>query len=484
MNTALLTLVSMSLAWAADAPPMKTEVPFSNAANVQMQVDAATLQLATHPLNVLSDNHLVVMEYEAWFGPNAVPFEGLAAVPTLSSASMKAVGRIGYDSSDPAVIKQHVAWMRKIGVDAIILDESNAVSCAYAQDVAALCSGQGGQEQHDRLQNIIKNNVAIYDYYRDNNVPIKIIPLLDGQDEHGIVADAGGASTLEKQLRHWKAVMDSHPNQVVYYQGKPLIQIYGGTPFKLAMQTAVNKTLANTGLSGAFTVRFTTGYTDDQSNLYARVPGLAGVRQMSTNLWSFLDRFRVELGMLPTYSVSGGVVENLTVTSAFPGKPDWNAPSTGQRSAGVLNAFMDVAKKLRPTFLIINQFNEYVQPDQGKTLATSNDIEPTNIGGTASLDLFTAAIADYRKAVGGLILSSQSLRSAPGGGAPSTAGPSTYAGFFAVGGDVTAYRANGQGQYCGYASPAAYLAAGGNKKGGPPRLANVPPGLSFTGVCL
>jgi hypothetical protein len=58
------------------------------------------------------------MEYEAWFGPNAVTFQGSSAMPLLESADMQPVGG-GYDSADPAVIAQHVAWMEYMGIDAV-----------------------------------------------------------------------------------------------------------------------------------------------------------------------------------------------------------------------------------------------------------------------------------------------------------------------------------------------------------------------------
>src|SRR5579862_3002612 len=47
-------------------------------------------------LVVDENSHVVVMEYEAWFGPNAVTFQGSAAMPLLQSADMKKVGG-GYD---------------------------------------------------------------------------------------------------------------------------------------------------------------------------------------------------------------------------------------------------------------------------------------------------------------------------------------------------------------------------------------------------
>ncbi|MGA9964880.1 MAG: hypothetical protein WBQ10_06730 [Terriglobales bacterium] len=40
------------------------------------------------PLVVDENSHVVVMEYEAWFGPKAVTFQGSAAMPLLQSADM------------------------------------------------------------------------------------------------------------------------------------------------------------------------------------------------------------------------------------------------------------------------------------------------------------------------------------------------------------------------------------------------------------
>ena len=73
------------------------------------------------PLIVDSHSHVVVMEYEAWFGPNAVTFQDSSAMPLLQSPDMQPVGG-GYDSADPAIIKQHVAWLENMGIDAAISD--------------------------------------------------------------------------------------------------------------------------------------------------------------------------------------------------------------------------------------------------------------------------------------------------------------------------------------------------------------------------
>ncbi len=54
---------------------------------------------------------VVVTQYEAWFGPNAVTFQNAEAMPILQSKDMRSVGG-GYDSTDPHVIHQHVEWIR------------------------------------------------------------------------------------------------------------------------------------------------------------------------------------------------------------------------------------------------------------------------------------------------------------------------------------------------------------------------------------
>jgi hypothetical protein len=70
------------------------------------------------PLAVDADSHVVVMEYEAWFGPHAVTFQNSAAKPLLQSADMQPVGG-GYDSADPAVIKRRPHSKRKSSISAL-----------------------------------------------------------------------------------------------------------------------------------------------------------------------------------------------------------------------------------------------------------------------------------------------------------------------------------------------------------------------------
>ena len=73
------------------------------------------------------------MEYENWFGPTAVTFQAAVAMPKLQSFEsfdMQSVGG-GYDSADPAVIRQHLAWLEYLEMDAALIEVTNNVSCIF-----------------------------------------------------------------------------------------------------------------------------------------------------------------------------------------------------------------------------------------------------------------------------------------------------------------------------------------------------------------
>jgi hypothetical protein len=87
-------------------------------------------KLLDGPLIVDGNSHLVVMEYQNWFGPNAVTFQGTAAMPFLQSPDMQAVSG-GYDSADPSVIQTHLQWFEYLGIDAAPIEVTNNVSCIF-----------------------------------------------------------------------------------------------------------------------------------------------------------------------------------------------------------------------------------------------------------------------------------------------------------------------------------------------------------------
>ena len=56
---------------------------------------------------------------------------------------------------------------------------------------------------------------------------------------------------------------------------------------------------------------------------------------------------------------------------------------------------MAYARGLRPIFLLIHQFNEFVSPDEGWDANTNDDIEPANLWGN-DLEIVKHQIDLYR----------------------------------------------------------------------------------------
>jgi hypothetical protein len=61
---------------------------------------------------------------------------------------------------------------------------------------------------------------------------------------------------------------------------------------------------------------------------------------------------------------------------------------------------MTYAVQLTPIFLIVHQFNEFVQPDEGFDANTDDDVEPANLWGFGALDAVRQQIKIYRQQTG------------------------------------------------------------------------------------
>jgi hypothetical protein len=186
------------------------------------------LERTRGPLVVEEDSHVVVMEYENWFGPNAVTFQGAAAMPWLQSSDMQAVGG-GYDSADPAVIEQHLDWLQYLGVDAALVEVTNNVSCifnseAFAGKYLANCTAAFGEQN----QVILNNTGNTYPAWTKLKARIKLIPMVGGIDADVLLQDTHGKTALEKEIGYFGSLMSQYPALNMIYQGKPLMLIYLG----------------------------------------------------------------------------------------------------------------------------------------------------------------------------------------------------------------------------------------------------------------
>jgi hypothetical protein len=378
------------------------------------------------PFVVGNNSHVVVMEYEAWFGPNAITFQGTAAMPLLQSADMQPVGG-GYDSADPHVIRQHVAWMEYMGIDAAISDLTNNVSCIFntpwfAEKYLPYCTSGF----RSSMQTIRDNTGNLYPAWTKLGTNLKLIPLLGGGDETELYKDLDGKTAFEKEVDYFGALMQQYPDRQVIYEGKPLMLIFLGAAQDPSrsdnpLWLQITKFLtSHPEIGEKYTFRMMAGYLDSQPYLWLN-PGKAdGPEEINPgyDFWSWVDRLKTSCAQpycpyYPTFnqiSSDGSRVENMTASIATAGAYGWGCPNSNalpycpddalrfgtNGSYETFSSFMTYANELEPIFLMVHQFNEFVPPDEGFDANTDDDIEPANLWGFGALDAVKQQIAIYR----------------------------------------------------------------------------------------
>ncbi len=365
------------------------------------------------------------MEYEAWFGPNAVTFQTSAAIPFLQSKDMHAIGG-GYDSADPAVIKQHAAWMESLGIDAALIEVTNNVSCIFNSEAfAAKYLSDCNAEFRSQNQTIRDNTGNLYPAWSRIQTPLKLIPLLGGIDQDVLYKDEDGKTAFEKELEYFGALMQQHPELNVIYEGKPLMLIYLGASQDPASSDhplwfQIRQFLkSHSEIGKKYTFRMMAGYLDSQSDLWAIQSTPDGPVEIDPQygFWSWVDRLNASCTLAlcpyyPTYNRAGFRVENFTASIATAGQAGWGCPNPNElpycsddalrygknESYATFDSFMNYARRLAPIFLILHQFNEFNSSDEGWDANTNDDIEPANQWGS-DLEIVRNQIYLYRRAV-------------------------------------------------------------------------------------
>ncbi len=376
------------------------------------------------PLFANRYSHIVVMEYENWFGPNAVTFQNAVAMPYLQSSDMQSIGG-GYDSADPAIIQQHLEWFEYMGLDAALIEVTNNVSCIF-NSLQFILQYLPNCTPAFELQNqtILNNTGNIYPAWSALGTNLKLIPLLGGIDENVLYLDTDGKTALEKEIEYFGTLISEYPNMTIVYEGKPLMLIFLGAaqdpnradnPLWYQIEQFLTK---HPELTSQYTFIEMAGYLDSQPYLWA--PGVtnSGPEQVdpSYHFWSWVDRMNPTCLLppycpyFPTYNTAGSRVENFTASIATAGQQTWCPTYTppfcaddglryGPDGSYLTFAYsMQYAVQLDPIFLIIHQFNEFVPPDEGPYANTNDDIEPANIYGN-DLSIVKQQIQTYRQQI-------------------------------------------------------------------------------------
>ena len=254
--------------------------------------------------------------------------------------------------------------------------------------------------------------------------------MLGGFDRYAVTADKDDSrrrTALEKEAEYFGHFMADFPAMNVFYQGKPLMLIYTGTPVDPARVRAIRKLLGESGLDRHYTFRLIAGYLDSQPAFWANpneTPDGPIEIAPRYGFWSVVDRLNFwgapPAPYYPTYNRVASGIENMTASIATAGQNGWNcATNTGEyrycpdaalRYCGqghengcdrgvyeTLAEFMTYARSLKPIFLILNQFNEFAQPDEGWNANTNDDVEPTRQWEYTAMQALIEQVTRYRK---------------------------------------------------------------------------------------
>ena len=383
---------------------------------------------AYHPLVVDESSHIIVMQYEPWFGPKSVNFLKVAATPLLFSSSM----RRGYDSADRAVLRQHIQWIEALGVDAILVDVTNGIAC-LKKNSEINCG------QTEGVRAILKNIEILYDeldqLHQAGLSDLKIIPLIGAQSDSGLDRALSEKSGTEIAFEFFESLMNIHPDLNVIYEGKPLVVTYHGAaqavdpPNDFWRQT--RELFESKGFSQRLTLRQMAGFIDDQPNL--RKPNSNEVRE-EFGFWTWTDRLKQEapFNYHPSFAMqpNGKRVEAFTAVMASASRGGnlprefgipfkcmiefgletcaWgdltdSAPDVMFRNKGAtFREYMKIANQLKPMFLFIHQWNQFSAADQGWDEERTTDIEPAGLWDFQPYQVVKEEIKKYRANLGNI----------------------------------------------------------------------------------
>ena len=318
---------------------------------------------------ITDPNHLVIMEYETWFGPGYAQWRTEEAIPIL--------GR--YSSLDPRVLLQQNLWFDKMGINAVELDWTNNLTSRFPNHTAQEC---------------ITATDALLNVYSQMPQHPKFVFLVG--PEHNLWLNRKThyrgpwfRSEINYLYKHYVS-NEKYRGWYLNYEGKPLLLLYLNGP-RSARPPDIN--------SKRFTIRFVSAW-------------LQSTHEQRYGAWSWYDQ-------VPTPTYHDGKVEALTITDGYPatrppgnglnsGLDYWLSINAGGKNYGeTYRTQWKAAMKYQPHFLFISQWNEFGRPDQYDA-NLSNDMEPTIITrgarrpsgwGFFYLDMTRRMIRKYHRAI-------------------------------------------------------------------------------------
>jgi hypothetical protein len=299
------------------------------------QSKPATVKVDPRHFNIIDDpSHQVIMEYETWFGPGYAEWGKEEATPLL--------GR--YSSLDPRVLRQQALWFDETGINVVELDWTNNLTKPFPSKEAKEC---------------IAAMDALLKVYSTMPQHPKILMLMGPEnnlwrDSKDVYAGPWFKQQMDYLYDHY-IHNPKYRDMFVTYEGKPLMLYYLNGPRFVAPPDLTDP---------RFTARYVGAW-------------LQFTHEEKYGVWSWYDQS-------PVPTMYQGKAEALTVTDGYPsvhetatGLNNWAAQDAGGKNNGeTLRTQWEAAMKYKPRFLFLNQWNEFVPPDQYNA-NMSNDLEPT-----------------------------------------------------------------------------------------------------------
>jgi hypothetical protein len=368
---------------------------------------------ADRPLRYKPGRKLVTIGYSVWFGPTGMN------TPNWRSAAHPYVTELSggnYDSSNWNIIIQHFRWLEQLGVDAIMVDLSNGVKCAYNSNASA-CG--------DPIPKAARSNAAqVIWAAQHSGYGMKTIPLLGGWEANSLETDSGtGLIYLANQVEQTLNLYRQNPNAFVLMDGKPLFLFYMENNFNLNSPSPqlqrVQQLIADYEGAGLISGRLMAGYAGDMSHNNTGTMPVSGLTLFQQPVWSWWDRFRTDLYpgqiaddghphfYLPVVSMRNGRAEAMVATNAAPGFASgfpacWNSGYGNKYWEGnSFNAMMDLAQNVKPDFLNVNQWNGFWggECDHGRTAEEMPELEPNDLMGYLHFVKSRERLITYKRAL-------------------------------------------------------------------------------------
>lgn len=278
------------------------------------------------------------------------------------------------------IIRKHAELIYDAGVDFVWVDWSNDLD--FDMPMEKVLADKTSRPDFAMIE---RSTVYMFDVYSQMEKAPKISIFIGCPDPNQREGVSDGRLTRKAdQVYNWFVNNPEHPeykDQLLYYNGKPLLVVYVGTPSP--WQNGVPE-----WDDDRFTVRYMTGFVTEQGNLYDKE-----TYESKYGFWSWEDR------ITQTFTVSDGYPESMIIVASYrrqaeEGMPGY-IPAGGRRDGLTFKEQWARARLIGVRFAMVGTWNEYVRGEQNSE-EVSKDIEPNTVWGDKYLKLLKEEIAKFK----------------------------------------------------------------------------------------